>query len=308
MTQRALVTGTGGAIGHHVAHLLARRGWSVIGLGHGAGQGQLPLAGYINGEIEVGNLSTLCERFGRPDVVIHLAGGSSVLPSIVAPAEDFARTVATTVRLLDWVRRDLPDAAVVLASSAAVYGNGHDAPIPEDAPRAPLSPYGYHKAMMEQVGECWASSFGLRVATVRLFSVYGPQLRKQLVWELCLQLARGAELITLGGTGEETRDWVHIEDAAAILTAAAAHASAAAPVFNGCTGHGVTVADAARLVAMGFDREVAFRFTGDSRPGDPAHLVGLPGRRAASELRARIDAETGLVGAARAARSILLDH
>jgi UDP-glucose 4-epimerase len=274
-------------------------------LGHGANQADLPLVGYINGEIEAGNLSTLVARFGRPDVVMHLAGGSSVLPSIVAPAEDFARTVATSVRLLDWVRLDLPEAAVVLASSAAVYGNAHSGPIPEHAPRAPLSPYGYHKAMMEQVGECWASSFGLRVATVRLFSVYGPQLRKQLIWELCLQLARGVEVITLGGTGHETRDWVHIEDAAAILIGAADHAAPTAPVFNGCTGHGVTVAEAARLVAKGFEQEVEFRFTGDRRAGDPVHLVGRPERAAATGLRAGIDADTGLVAAARAARSQL---
>jgi UDP-glucose 4-epimerase len=211
-----------------------------------------------------------------PHRVIHLAGGSSVGPSLAAPAEDFARTVGATISLLEWIRQQAPSALVVLASSAAVYGNAATVPIGEDTPRAPLSPYGAHKAMMEAAAASWAGNFGLRVVLVRLFSVYGPGLRKQLVWEVLNRLARGERRLSLGGTGSETRDWLHIADAASMLVAAAGLASPAAPGFNGCTGTPVSVRDTVLALAQGFGADVDLVFDGQSRVGDPAHLVGRP--------------------------------
>ena len=302
----ALVTGANGAIGQTVVRELAGRRWSVVGLGHGAMQTKLPMIGHINGEIDASNLSTLAAMWGRPQLVIHLAGGSSVAPSLLAPAEDFARTAASSVRLLEWLRVEAPEAAIVLASSAAVYGHVNLERIPVNARRLPVSPYGYHKAMMEQAGECWASNFGLRVAILRLFSVYGPTLRKQLVWELCVRLARGETSITLGGTGGETRDWVHVDDAARMLIDAGLHAATTAPIFNGCTGRGISVSRAAELVAGGFGRTAKFRFSGERRPGDPSHLVGEPDRASDAGIVSTVAAEDGLAATARIARSLLL--
>lgn len=301
----ALVTGASGAIGHHVVRNLAARGWRVLGLGHGAEQERLPLVGWINGEIDAANLSSLARRHGMPQAVIHLAGGSSVGPSLTAPLEDFSRTVAASVRLFEWVRQEAPSARVVLASSAAVYGNARELPISEAAPRAPLSPYGYHKAMMEQSAECWGRNFGLNAAIVRLFSVYGPDLHKQLVWELCLRLSRGERHIVLGGTGGEMRDWLHIDDAAAMLVDALDSASPQVPVFNGCTGVGTTVAEIAHFIAEGFGAEVAFAFNGEVRPGDPVHLVGCPDAAARARLAATVPVAGGMVATARKARATL---
>ena len=299
---RVLVTGAAGAIGQHLVRLLAARGDQITGLGHGAAPQGLPLAGWINGEIDAANLAGLAARHGHPDAVIHLAGGSTVAPSLAAPAEDFARTVATSVRLLDWVRRDAPEAAVVLTSSAAVYGNADVVPIQERAPRAPLSPYGSHKMMMELAGENFARNFGLKVASVRLFSVYGPGLRKQLLWELCTRLAAGPAELTLGGTGAETRDWVDIEAAARMLARAVPLASVEAPAFNGCGGVGTSVAAVADAVLQGFGSAARIRFTGETRPGDPQHLVGA---RNPALAVAMDDPLTGIAATAAAAREIL---
>lgn len=100
--------------------------------------------------------------------------------SFANPLENFSRTVSTSARLLDWLRVAAPEARVVAASNAAVYGAQYDGPIEEDFATHPFSPYGHHKLMMEQLCREYADTFRLRCTIVRLFSVYGPWLRKQL--------------------------------------------------------------------------------------------------------------------------------
>jgi UDP-glucose 4-epimerase len=150
-----------------------------------------------------------------------------------------------------------------------------------------------------------AADSGLRCVSLRLFSVYGPGLRKQLVWELCTRLANGERELRLGGTGEETRDWLHIGDAAAMLSDAIPAAVAGGVSLNGCTGAGVSVAETARAIMRGFGVDGQLCFSGETRKGDPAHLVGDPARAAAIGLKAAIQAVEGLEATAAAVRQEL---
>ncbi len=143
-----------------------------------------PNAGWVNGSVDSDNLANIARTVGLPDAVIHLAGGSLVGPSIANPGEDFRRTVQAMQHLLEWLRLANPAARVVVASSAAVYGDGHMQPISETAAYAPTSPYGTHKAMAEMLCRSYGRQYGMQIALVRLFSVYGPGLRKQLIWDL----------------------------------------------------------------------------------------------------------------------------
>ena len=304
MNKTALVTGAAGAIGHHVVRTLVRRGWRVIGIGHGNPASDLQLADWVSGEIEATNLDRLT-RQERPFAVLHLAGGSSVGPSISSPEEDFRRTVETTKRLIEWIRVATPDTALVQSSTAAVYGHAELVPIRESEPKRPVSPYGQHKLLTEQIVAGAAREFNLNVVNLRLFSVYGPGLRKQLVWELCTRLARGTRELRLAGTGLESRDWLHIEDAAAMLVDAISLAAPYAPVFNGCTGIGTSVSDVGRAVLTGFGVEAKLTFSGERRAGDPLHLVGDPAAARAAGLSAQIPVLSGLVATAREAKRIL---
>ena len=270
-------------------------GARVFGLGHGALIRPSKPCDWINGAIDAANLTTLAEQDGAsPTPIIHLAGGSAVGPSLVSPAEDFDRTTATGVRLLEWTRVSAPAAALVFASSAAVYGASHKGLIDETAPRTPCSPYGFHKAMMEMAAESWAASFGLKVSIVRLFSVYGPLLRKQLVFEQASKLLRGEQKLLLGGTGEETRDWLYIGDAARYLINAIALADASAPVFNGGAGIRTTIADTVRKLIDAAKKNAEFGFSGVTRRGDPEHLVSDAGK-ARHAVLAQISLEAGLL-------------
>ena len=275
-----LITGAHGFIGKHLAHWLALQGHQVVGLGHGiwpaAEAESWGVSHWLNGDIQSGNLRLLQQAGGTPDVVYHLAGGSSVGVAIANPREDFFRTVATTAELLEWLRVDAPTARLVAVSSAAVYGAGHEGPIGEDAALTPYSPYGHHKRIMEELCRSYAASYGLRVAIARLFSVYGAELKKQLLWDLCTRLATGARPLLLGGSGNELRDWTDVRDVVRALDFLAAEACSKATVVNVGMGTGSSVRQIATTVARHWpllDATDALQFSGQSRPGDPFSLI-----------------------------------
>jgi UDP-glucose 4-epimerase len=272
------ITGAHGFIGRHAAHAFAARGDSVAGLGHGAWtEADHRSAGVVlwrNGEVSHANLDAVAAHTGAPDAIVHLAGGSAVGASFAQPAEDLNRSVAAAAALAEWVRLRAPAAALVMASSAAVYGAGHAGPIAESALTAPFSPYGYHKRMAELLLESYARNFGLRCAVLRLFSVYGPGLRKQLLWDACTRLAQSPTALALGGSGGEMRDWLHVADACSLLIAAVDAAGADCPIFNGGTGVATPIRDIASTLCLHWGTPtLAVSFSGQSRPGDPHSLV-----------------------------------
>lgn len=271
------VTGAKGFIGRHLARELAGPGHAVHGIGHGALEEaeckRLGLQSWINGEIEAANLDALAAAHGLPSAVFHLAGGSSVGLAIAHPLEDFSRTVASTARLLEWLRVHSPQSRLIAASSAAVYGSGHSGPISETAALTPMSPYGQHKLMMEQLCRSYAMSYGIASTVVRLFSVYGPGLRKQLLWDVCSRLQDNRRELVLGGTGEEIRDWCDVRDVVRLLAMLAELPQRESfRVINGGSGRAMPVSEVANLLA-GHWGKVNVRFSGTVRPGDPFSLL-----------------------------------
>lgn len=275
------ITGAHGFIGRHTAQAIAQQGAKILGIGHGHWPSieaeRWGVSHWINGEISSSNMHALCALAGRPDIVIHLAGGSSVGAAIAHPREDFFRTVGSTIELLEWLRNESPETLVVAVSSAAVYGAGHEGLISEVANLRPYSPYGQHKLMMESLCQSYAAYYGLRSVVARLFSVYGVGLQKQLLWDICSRLESQPEKLELAGTGEELRDWIDVTDVAKVLAALGGLASVSVPVFNVASGIGTPVREIAQVLidfwlSAGGDAP-PLTFNGISRAGDPFSLI-----------------------------------
>jgi UDP-glucose 4-epimerase len=268
MGKSAVVTGAHGFLGRHVARHLADAGYTVTGIGHGAWDlteaGRFGLTFWHTADI---TLDALVTYAGEPDILIHCAGSGSVAFSMAHPYQDFVRTVSATAAVLEYVRLHSPRTAVAYPSSGAVYGAAERLPIHETDALRPASPYGMHKVMAEDLCRSYAAHFGVAVAMVRFFSVYGEGLQKQLLWDACSKASRGET--TFFGSGAELRDWLHVTDAASLLLAAAMRASPACPVVNGGSGEGLTVKAVLAELLGAYGNALVPSFNGTPRPGDP---------------------------------------
>ena len=292
------IVGAKGFLGRHVARRFSTDGNRVIGIGRSEwdtdqrrpwGVGAWSGAG-----VEPPVLIALFDQFGRPDLVVHAAGSASIGRSLDDPFADFFDTAASTAQILALLGRCAPDARLVLSSSAAVYGAHGPGPIPETYPLLPVSPYGSHKRYAEELCLLAARRYGLRCAIIRFFSLYGPELRKQILWDIGRRLINNPPVIELFGSGEETRDFVYVEDAVELVSACGAAASCEPLIVNGGTGSSTRVRDLASAVVQALGRRTKVQFSGVTRQGDPKHFCADTRRADALGFRCHWPLERGL--------------
>jgi len=270
--KQAIVTGAYGFLGRHVARVFSENGYTVTGLGHGtwlrSEWQNWGLSDWHSCNLSMESLSTYVQQ---PDVVVHCAGSGSVGYSLTHPKQDFERTVSTTLTVLEFLRLHSPGTAFVYPSSAAVYGNVAILPITESSSLDPISPYGVHKKITEELIQSYAQHFSLRVAISRLFSLYGPGLRKQLLWDTCTKIEK--EDFAFFGTGREVRDWLHVKDAARLLLTLSRYASSEPVIVNGGTGIGTAVNDIITMLIDKMNLSDCPRFSQIPKAGDPPGYI-----------------------------------
>lgn len=280
MAKTIVVTGACGFLGRYVARRFSKSGWTVFGIGHSRANfspSSIGLSHWVESDLNLSSMSALISKIPKVDVIFHGAGSGSVGASWEAPFADLERTAITTAAVIESIRRFSPGSLLIYPSSAAVYGDSPDEVLTEESALRPMSPYGVHKLVSEEL--CFGAHriFGVRVAVIRFFSVYGPELRKQLLWDIAKRLSTGVRTLALDGTGEEQRDFLYVEDAARLVEWVASQCKENKYlVFNGATGVPTTVASIARLLVelLGRTDSVSVEFSGRCRPGDPARLVG----------------------------------
>ncbi len=269
MDKVVLVTGVAGFIGRYIARIFANQGWSVIGIGSSPPENAplLNLKAYYQLRLPDQRLHDLL-REHPPQVCIHCAGRASVNLSINDPVADFQENTALVLAVLNGLRLYAPQCRFISLSSAAVYGNPQSLPVSETQNCAPLSPYGFHKWQCEQLGLEFAKVYGLATASVRIFSAYGPGLRRQVLWDICHKALIQGE-VNLQGTGQESRDFIHVLDIAHALMVIATTAPMQGEVYNLGSGREVTIAELSQLVLSALEFADSPRFDGVVPLGTP---------------------------------------
>jgi UDP-glucose 4-epimerase len=204
------------------------------------------------------------------DYCLNCSGAASVPDSLKHPLRDFSLNTYNVAKILEAIRKHNPQCRFLNLSSAAVYGNPIDLPIVESSAGQPVSPYGQHKLMAEMICQQYFQYFGVATCCLRIFSAYGPGLQKQLLWDIYQKSLQG-DSITLFGTGQESRDFIFVNDIIHAIDLVLQQGEFNGQAYNLASGVETSVKEIATvfLEALGYGGVVAF--SGDVRPGDPVN-------------------------------------
>jgi UDP-glucose 4-epimerase len=268
-----LITGAEGFIGRYAARHFTERGFKVVGVDNAAAEhAALPWGGnYHCMQLPDSTFPSLL-RTHKPWACIHCAGSSSVPASVLDPAGDFRANTLLTFEVLEAVRQHAPACRFLLLSSASVYGNPQVLPVQEGYPPGPISPYGFHKLQAEQACREYALVYGLAAASARIFSAYGPGLRRQVLWDITRKALTEPDVL-LQGTGGESRDFIHAKDIARGLDTLLEHAPMSGEAYNLASGRETRIADLALLIVDELGGAAKVVFTGELPSGTPKNWM-----------------------------------
>jgi nucleoside-diphosphate-sugar epimerase len=245
---RYLVTGGAGFIGSNTVDELVRRGHDVVVLDN-LSAGKARNLASVRTKIKlmqysITNLDALRAACRGADCVIHLAAQTSVPRSVKDPIETNLINVNGTLNVLV-VARDAKVKRVVFASSCAVYGKTSVLPIPESTALAPISPYGLSKQVGEAYGRVFQELYGLEFVALRYFNVFGPRQDPSSAYSGVLSLFNSALLAgtqpTVYGDGEQSRDFVYVQNVVEAILLAAEAKGAPGMAINIGTGNRCTL-------------------------------------------------------------------
>lgn len=227
------------------------------------------------------------------DMVVNCSGAAHVGDSLVNPLRDFVLNTFNVFKLLDAIRIFQPSCRLVNLSSAAVYGCPEILPITENHQAAPVSPYGIHKLQTEAVLKEFSTYFNIGTCSLRVFSAYGPGLKKQLFWDI-YQKAKTFEVVELFGTGKESRDFIYIDDLIQAINCVIYKSEFNGEVINIANGTEVTVDQAVNTFLSNFPGKKETFFTSSSKAGDPLYWKADISRISSMGYRRTVALEEGL--------------
>jgi UDP-glucose 4-epimerase len=249
---RVCVTGGAGFIGSNLVKRLREQGHEVAVLddlssGYVQNLAGMPDVRFVQGDVR--DASAVAHACEGAETVFHLAAAVGNKRSIDDPFDDASRNAVGTLTVLEAIRR-YGIRKVVFSSSAGVFGELVRLPIAEDHPVEPDSPYGVSKLAAEKLCLAYGRLYGFSAVCLRYFNVYGRHQRFDAygnVIPIFVTRALRGEPLTIYGDGQQTRDFVHVDDVvqANVRAAAAPEVSGA---FNIGSATAVTINDLASLV------------------------------------------------------------
>jgi dTDP-glucose 4,6-dehydratase len=284
VSRRVLVTGGAGFISSNVVrHLLDATSYEVVSLDALTYAGNLenladvlshPRLSFVHGDIR--DVDLVREVVSEVDVIVNAAAESHVEKSISEGAREFVTTnVEGTQILLDAVR-EAPVERFILFSSSEVYGTADYAPMDEDHPLKPRSPYAATKAGADRLAYAYFVTYGLPVMIVRPFNNYGPRQHPEKVIPRFITQALQDQPLTIHGDGHASRDWLYVDDDAEAIEAVidAPVEDVAGEVLNVATGIDISVTDIADAVLEQLGKPSTLKTFVSERPGQVDRHIG----------------------------------
>lgn len=267
MVQKILVVGCKGFIGSHVfEHFSSQDNYECWGCGVSV---DYVTERYIQIDGTNSDFNEIFEN-NNFDVCINCSGAASVAGSFQNPMRDFNLNTLNVMRLLDGIRKHNQACKFINLSSAAVYGNPELLPISENSNCHPISPYGNNKLFAERCCQEYYEYFGIKTCSIRIFSAYGPGLKKQLLWDIYKKMLHEKEIV-LFGNGNETRDYIFIDDIITAIKIIIDKGNFEASVYNLATGSSVSVKEISQILINEFNYQGNIIFQGAGRVGDPSN-------------------------------------
>jgi UDP-glucose 4-epimerase len=295
---KTLVTGGAGFIGSNIVKRLVAEAHTITVLdnfssGYRSNLDPFPQIRLIEGDVR--NESVLAQAIKDVDIVFHLAASVGNKRSIDNPVDDGEINFIGTLKVLE-AARHAGVRKVVFSSSAGIFGELKTLPIREDHPVEPDSPYGVSKLAAEKMCLAYAKLYALEAVCLRYFNVYGRNQRfdayGNVIPIFVFEILRGRP-ITVFGDGEQTRDFINIDDVVeANLKAGLSLGVSGA--FNIGSGTRITINDLVERikVASGIEPSVSY---GPPRPGDVRDsLADTTAAQRALGFNPRIDISEGL--------------
>ncbi len=295
---RALVTGGAGFIGSHLVQRLLREGHAVRvldDLSTGKRDNVPEGAELVVGDIR--NAAMVDEVAGGCEVIFHEAAVVSVPASIEDPQRSHDVNIQGTLNVLLAARRQKVR-RVVFASSAAIYGEEPTLPKGELSITAPISPYGIEKLAGEHYVLSWPRLYGVEGVSLRYFNVFGPRQDPRSPYSGVISVfadrAMTGREVSIYGDGEQSRDFVFVEDVVSANLLAATVPGASGRAFNIARGERTSLNALLGTIAKIVGREISAKHE-PAREGDIRHsLADITRARSELGYAPSVSVEAGL--------------
>lgn len=284
----AAITGSTGFIGSHLIVKLREVGINIFEISRSASQ------------IDITSWEQV-KNIPAQEVLFHMAGVTNISLSFEKPHYVYVNNVVGTLNMLEWCRKN--DVKKMVFLSTFVYGVPQYLPVDEEHPAAPTNPYSTSKLIAEEICQAYCRDYGLNIAVLRLFNVYGPGQKPDFVIPRIIeQLPTGK--VQLGASAPK-RDFVYVDDVVDSIVSASLSEINGFEIFNIGSGISFSIKEiAAELSSLYFEatgNKVSVNYSDVLKKGDVADTVAnIEKAKRVLNWNPKIDIKTGLLKTLRA--------
>lgn len=266
--KKILITGAEGFIAVNLATFLSKKNFEIFGIGNKKHTKKISSKfGYnllLNKKIDLKNLK---KKFKKIDLIIHCAGSGLVG---LSNQENYEKNYLTTKTILDFSICLKKKPKIIFMSSYSLYGNSNNKSIKENFALKPLSSYAMTKKSSEEILLKYSKLYGLNITILRLASIYGEGLKKQLIFDACEKISKNKNVFY--GTGNEIRDWLHISDLTILVYKVIKKNLNYNTIINCGTGRGNKVKDIIEIIKKEFNSNIKIKYI-NKKKNSPKILI-----------------------------------